>query len=165
MKISATTVYNKQSLAPAHRQFGERNEFVRYDIVPPDGSGKCSVQIYELPPGKGNYPYHYHESSEEIFYIISGTGALTTPEGDRPIAAGDIIVCPPTPQGAHRIVNTSSDEKLVYIEFDTVAFPEVAHYPETNTMAVLYPESERNRFFRETDNVDYVRDVIGEPAD
>lgn len=162
MKNDKTKIYDRESLKPVHKKFSEKDEFSRYEVVPADGESECSVDIYEIPPGKANYPYHYHESSEEIFYIISGEGIVETEEGDKKLKAGDVIVCPPSPSGAHRIKNISEKEKLVYIEFDTISYPEVAHYPKTNALAVLYAEAERNQFFKEDSKVSYEDEVLSD---
>ncbi|MFW6305154.1 MAG: cupin domain-containing protein [Candidatus Saliniplasma sp.] len=150
----------KDEIEPVHVCFGDNHEFYRYEIL--FGEGDSNVTIYELPSGKANYPYHYHESHEEIFYIIRGEGIVETEEGDKRVRSGDVIVCPPNPSGAHRIINTSEEERLVYIEFDTVSYPEVAHYPRTKTLGVLYEDMKRNQFFKEDSSVDYEYEVLDE---
>ena len=92
--------------------------------------------MYEIPPGKAAYPYHYHYKSEEVFYIISGTGILRTPEGETTVSAGDILAFPPCDQGAHKITNASETELLVYIDFDTYHSPEVSFMPDSNKTVV-----------------------------
>lgn len=47
-------------------------EYNKYQVVKPNKESQISVSIYEIPPQKSNYPYHYHLKSEEVFYIISG---------------------------------------------------------------------------------------------
>ena len=100
------------------------------------GEGKLSVCFYILEPGKENYPYHYHSSSEEVFYIISGNGTLKTPKGDINIKEGDVIVFPPNENGAHKIINTS-DKQLIYLDVDTVSTSEVVFYPEQEKILVM----------------------------
>lgn len=56
---------------------------------------QCQVSVYDIPPLCSNYPYHYHENSTEIFYILEGRGVLETPTGNHPVTAGDFIVMPP----------------------------------------------------------------------
>ena len=61
-------------------------EFRNSTVAAP--GGKTFVTFYTLMPGKTNFPYHYHSVREEVFYIISGTGTLKTPEGDRTVTEG-----------------------------------------------------------------------------
>ncbi|MDL2233355.1 cupin domain-containing protein [Ruminococcaceae bacterium OttesenSCG-928-L11] len=161
MQYDKLTILRKESLQPVEEQFGEGCAFTRYEAVTEEGGGKSVVRFYDIPPGKANYPLHYHESHEEVFYILSGAGVVITADGGREIRAGDLIVCPPTPGGAHRIVNTSA-EVLSYLEFDAVAYPDIAHYPMTHTLGILYRDRAKNQFFSTASTVDYVKDVEGE---
>ena len=93
---------------------------------------QCRVNFVEVEPGSFAYGYHYHETDEEVFYIISGTGIVRTINGDVTVKAGDAITFPTGPEGAHVIRNGSDTEKLVYIDFDTNNLPEIVHLPDTN---------------------------------
>ena len=84
----------------------------------------CYAAFYEISPGKANYPYHYHTASTELFYIIGGEGILETPEGEKRVKAGDVIVCPPGERAAHLLRNPSETETLSYLDVDTVQSPE-----------------------------------------
>ena len=96
------------------------NEFTVKPIVEQTDVDQCRVNFVEVEPGNFAYGYHYHETDEEVFYIISGT------------KAGDAITFPTGPEGAHVIRNGSDTEKLVYIDFDTNNLPEIVHLPDTN---------------------------------
>lgn len=122
---------------------------------PYDTGGKLFVTFYTLMPGKTNYPYHYHSGMEEIFYIISGTATLKTPEGNRTVAEGDVIVLPANSKGAHQLTNTS-DDVLVYLDIDTVSSPEVVFYPEKGDFRVMTEEMRGN--FPLCSEVNYMRD-------
>ena len=56
-------------------------EYYRRDFVPRGDAAQCMVSIYEIPPMKSAWPYHYHVKNEETFYIVRGEGILKTPEG------------------------------------------------------------------------------------
>lgn len=126
--------------------------FTRRRLIPTDQMKNCSVSFYELEPGASNCPYHYHTVNEEVFYIISGTGTLKMPEGDKTVAAGDIIYFPADDSGAHKLTN-NSNEKLVYIDFDTSLLPEIAVYPDSGKIG-FYNGGDRAIFKRNTE-VDY----------
>ena len=61
---------------------------------------------------------------------------LKTPEGDKPVKAGDLIFCPCGEAGAHRLTNTSDSETMVYLDFDTVTPTNVCVYPDSRKVAV-----------------------------
>ena len=108
------------------------NEFTVKPIVAQADVNQCRVNFVEVEPGSFAYGYHYHETDEEVFYIISGTGIVRTINGDVTVKAGDAITFPAGPEGAHVIRNGSDTEKLVYIDFDTNNLPEIVHLPDTN---------------------------------
>lgn len=145
-------IINKEAVTPVHRCAHEPYDYCRYEMSAREEPGQCTVALYELPPGKANYPYHYHLGSEEVFYIISGCGTLETPEGDRPISAGDVIICPAGEDGAHRFVNTSAGT-LAYLDCDTRVVPEVVCYPRSKKVGVLM--AGKAAFFKEDDEVGY----------
>lgn len=147
-------VHSVDALAYSRVVRGEAYAYDRAILVPGDGTSKCCVQVYSLLPGKANYPFHWHEGHEEVFYIIAGEGLLETPDGERPVRPGDVIVCPTGPGGAHKLTNPGQ-APLVYLEVDAVAFPEVAGYPRADGMAVLYGDRQRNRFFIGSRQVSY----------
>jgi uncharacterized cupin superfamily protein len=145
-------ITNKEAVEPVHKCVHEPYEYYKYIMTDREDNGQCTVALYELPPGKANYPYHYHMGSEEIFYIISGSGTLETPEGDKPIQAGDVIVCPAGEESAHRIVNTSA-EKLTYLDCDTIVLPEVVGYPRSGKVGVM--ADGMAKFFKTGSDVGY----------
>lgn len=147
-------ITNKSLIEPIHKAVHEPFEYNKYEVTKRDKESKCYVAIYEIPPQKAGYPYHYHLKNEEVFYIISGTGVLETPDGDRTISAGDVIVCPPSSKGAHRIINSSETEKLVYLDCDTVNSPDVVFYPNSGKVGIIIP-GESGTFFKTDTDVDY----------
>jgi uncharacterized cupin superfamily protein len=97
---------------------------------------------------------HYHENNTEAFYIISGEGLLLTNKEETPIKSGDVIVCPPGENGVHQIKNTSSKDKLIYIDFDAISSPDVVHYPKTNKVGVIIHNKSAD-FYMNDSKVDY----------
>jgi len=81
----------------------------------------CAINFMEIPPGKHAWPYHYHDQSEEIFYIISGQGKLRSFYGEKDVKSGDVLCFPTGEKGGHLIFNTSETEPLVYIDFEAKA--------------------------------------------
>jgi len=56
-----------------------------------------------LSPGQATVRHH-HRLSEEIYYLIEGSGEMELDGERRPVAAGDAILIPPGAR--HRIANT-----------------------------------------------------------
>ena len=128
-------------------------EYVRRDFVPRFAAKQCVAAVYEVPPGKSAYPYHSHTMNEEIFYIISGEGILVTPEGERAVRAGELIFFPASSEGAHKLINTSNTENLVYIDFDVIHDIDVTLYPDSDKLAVWGKDT--NKVYKLDSNVDY----------
>ena len=111
------------------------------------------MSVYEVPPQKAAYPYHYHLQDEETFYILSGEGLLKTPEGEKRVSAGDMLFFPAGSEGAHKLTNTSLTEKLVYIDFDVIHDLDAAIYPDSGKIGVWGKDI--NRVYPLDANVDY----------
>jgi uncharacterized cupin superfamily protein len=127
------------------QQIGANNNVFTYKpVIPPysPAAGQCHIAFVEIEPGKSSFDYHYHETDEEAFYIISGEGVVRTPKGDITVRTGDAITFPPGPDGAHSIRNESQTEKLIYIDFDTHNLPEITHFPDTGRVSIAGPFSD-----------------------
>jgi mannose-6-phosphate isomerase-like protein (cupin superfamily) len=70
-----------------------------------------SLAEARLAPGAATTPHH-HKVTEEIYYILAGTAAMTLGTETRPVGPGDAIAIPPGLR--HTITNTGSDE-LVFL--------------------------------------------------
>lgn len=125
-----------QDVNASHKGEHEGYEYFKRELVPMRPGGQCKISLYEIPPQKAAYPYHYHTKNEEAFYILQGSGLLKTPEGERPVAAGDLIFFPANEKGAHKLTNTSKTEMLIYLDFDTHNDLDVAFYPDSGKIGV-----------------------------
>ena len=144
---------NYDALEPWRDGDDHRYEYEERPAIPDGASRHCAVSFYQLAPGKSNYPYHYHLDQEEVFYIISGSGMLKTPEGDRLVQAGDLLFFPAGKGGAHKLTNTSADKPLRYIDFDTIAAMDVAVYPDSRKVGIWSPTL--NKVYRLEDGAHY----------
>ncbi len=93
----------------------------------------CS--LYELPPGKRSWPYHYHTANEEALYVLAGEGLLVAADGEKSLVSGTYAAFPADERGGHRIVN-DGDEPLRYLLFSTMNEPDITIYPEMETFGV-----------------------------
>ncbi|MEF8801316.1 MAG: cupin domain-containing protein [Halolamina sp.] len=119
----------------------------------------CS--LYELPPGKRSWPYHYHTGNAEAFYVLAGEGMLRKPKDEHPLEAGVYVACPAGQTGAHRVVN-DGDEPLRYLALSTMNAPDVTVYPDSETFGVYTsspPGGENQRdvagYYERDSDVDY----------
>lgn len=145
--IKADTVIGKDTAR--HKDY----VYNKKEIVSKPEAAQCVVSVYEIPPGKAAYPYHYHLSNEEIFYILKGQGLLVTPKGKRIVGEGDFIYFPANDNGAHKLINSSDTDMLVYIDFDTQNDIDIAMYPDSGKIGVWGKNT--NRVYNINDNVDY----------
>lgn len=127
---------NIEELERHHKKEHEGYEYIRRRFVPFGTANDSLVSVYEIPPQKAAYPYHFHHNNEETFYILSGEGLLRTPEGERKVKAGDLLFFPTGPEGAHKLTNCSQTEMLVYIDFDTVHEIDITEYPDSDKIAI-----------------------------
>ncbi len=72
---------------------------------------KQSLAEARLPVGATTTP-HYHPQTEEIYYILEGTGCMRIGDEAKDVAVGDAIAIPPGE--THQIENTG-DKTLVFL--------------------------------------------------
>ena len=142
-----------EEIPVSHRQEHEGYEYFRRKFVPFGEANNALVSVYEIPPGKAAYPYHYHHKNEETFYILSGEGILRTPNGERKVSAGDLLFFPTGPAGAHKLTNCSDTENLTYLDFDVVHDVDIAVYPDSDKIGIWGMGI--NRIYPQDRNVDY----------
>jgi len=112
-----------KNIADIEAKTNERdgNTFVVKPVVAGEDVDTCAAAFVEVPVGKHAFGYHYHDQSEEIFYIVSGTGKLRCAYGEKDVKAGDMLCFPTGEKGAHVLSNSSKTETLVFIDFDVKA--------------------------------------------
>ncbi len=142
-----------EELPVKHHQGAEGYEYIRRSFVRRGEAENTLVSIYEIPPGKAAYPYHYHLKDEETFCILSGEGLLRTPDGEHAVRAGDMLFFPAGSAGAHKLTNSSTTEKLVYIDFDVIHDLDAAVYPDSGKIGVWGKDI--NRVYRMEGDVPY----------
>ena len=144
---------NIENIPQSHKNEQEEYEYFRKKVVPFGTSRNALVSVYEIPPGKSAYPYHYHHNNEETFFILSGEGILRTPDGEKIVKSGDCLFFPSGPKGAHKLTNASATENLVYIDFDVVHEIDITAYPDSDKLGIWGMGI--NKLFRKEDAFDY----------
>ncbi|WP_276271171.1 cupin domain-containing protein [Haloarcula litorea] len=67
------------------------------------GLERVAANVYEVEPGEQiPLAYHYHDEQEEVFYVLSGTLSVETPEGTYEVGPDEVFVVEPdSPQRAY----------------------------------------------------------------
>jgi uncharacterized cupin superfamily protein len=115
---------------------GDRFGWRRKSLAAAAGGKKLGCSLYELPPGKRSWPYHYHCANEEAIYVLEGEGTLRLAGREHAIGAGDYVALPVGRDGAHQIVN-ASEKPLRYLCLSTMIEPEVAVYPDSGKVGLF----------------------------
>ena len=89
------------------------------------GSERIGVRRIQIEPGGWSTPAHEHGVSEEIFYVLNGTGVSWQRGRTAAIGAGDCIVYLAR-RGEHTV---RADEPLDLLTFGTRAFDEALRLP------------------------------------
>jgi uncharacterized cupin superfamily protein len=147
-------IVNENDIEKKHKNEHEDYEYYKREATKRSDFDQCYVAIYDVPPRKSSYPYHYHTQNTEVFYILNGEGILETVDGNKKISKGNFIVFPSNVEGGHKITNTSETEILSYIDFDTTNSPDIIHYPNSNKIGIIV-HNESSTFYKKDSNVDY----------
>jgi mannose-6-phosphate isomerase-like protein (cupin superfamily) len=78
-----------------------------------------------LPPGLTSPP-HLHETEQEVWYVVSGTGRIRVGREEAEVGPDTIVVSPPGVE--HQVINDGL-ETLKAIWLFTPAGPEVSYLP------------------------------------
>jgi mannose-6-phosphate isomerase-like protein (cupin superfamily) len=88
---------------------------IREILAPRNAPGAIQNQSLAeatLAPGAATTP-HYHPRTEEIYYIVQGTGEMRLGPEVQIVGPGDAVAIPP---GApHQIVNTQAQTDLLFL--------------------------------------------------
>jgi len=107
----------------------------------PFGADLLGGSLIELSPGAPGGPLHMHYGVEEMFFVLSGTPTVRTPEGEEQLSPGDVVYFPEGPDGLHTFSNLTS-EPVRMLGVSTKRFPDVVAYPERGVawVATRHPE-------------------------
>ena len=67
---------------------------------------------------------HMHYGVEEMFFVLSGTLTVRTPEGEEQLTPGDVVYFPEGPDGLHTFSNPT-DEPVRLLGISTKRFPDL----------------------------------------
>lgn len=129
-------IINSEEVKAQTVERGRTYGWSRKSITANADSEQIGASIYEIPPGKCAWLYHFHHANEELFCVLNGSGAIRTIDGEKPVRTGDFISAPAGEEGAHQFVNTG-DEPLRYIAISTMIEPDIVEYPDSDKIFVM----------------------------
>ena len=100
------------------------------------GARQIGCSVYELPPGKRSYPYHYHCANEEAILVLEGEGTMRLAGRGIRIRQGDYVALVVGERGAHQVINTSK-KPLRYLCISTMVEPDVAIFPDSGKVGIF----------------------------
>jgi len=100
------------------------------------GASDVGMAVYELMPGKRNFPYHTHHGIEEAVVVLSGAPTLRTPDGERELAEGEVVAFPAGPSGLHQLTN-KTDQPARVLMVSNKARADVVEYPDSKRIFAM----------------------------
>src|SRR5216684_792372 len=100
------------------------------------GAQRLGLSLWDLPPGQGAYPYHFHLAEEELVIVLEGHPSLRTPTGWRELEPAAVR----------------------FLAVSTAGQPDIVVYPDSGKVGAFErrPDGGGMRLmFREADAVDY----------
>ncbi|NIB99235.1 cupin domain-containing protein [Halobacterium sp. R2-5] len=91
-----------------------------------------AVNLFRAEPGEQvPLAYHYHETQEEAFFVLSGTLFVETPEETYEVPEGHLFaVDPESPQRAHNPEDADERVELLAVGAPPASDDAVAYDPE-----------------------------------
>lgn len=107
----------------------------------PFAADKLGASLIELLPGAADSPLHMHYGVEEMFFVLSGTPTVRTPDGEETLSPGDVVYFPEGPEGLHTFSNPGGEPSRI-LGISSKRFPDVVAYPERGVawVATRHPE-------------------------
>ena len=126
----------------------------RAAIGPKLGASLLGMTLYELPPGERAWPYHYELGCEEWLIVVSGRPTLRTPDGERELGPGEVVVFPEGPAGAHAVANTTGEVARVLVLSNKSPLA-VVRYPDSGKVGVWTSAAGYELMLRDAPELDY----------
>ena len=161
-----TSIINENQMDWSEMKHGDKIHHYRKNFTKDLTMNKLVASLYEIPPGKVSWPFHFHISNEEIFYILNGEGELRTNDRIVKVKSGDLLRFPVGERGVHQLKNISTDKPLKYLDFGTTNHPDLVFMPDSNKVGLFGGgapcQNSKNRtiwkYFDLDTEIDYMKD-------
>jgi uncharacterized cupin superfamily protein len=117
------------------------------------GADQIGLSVYELPPGRRTWPYHYELGREEWVLVLAGAPTLREPGGERVLGSGDVVCFPDGPAGAHQLRNDTAEPARIVLLSEWASTGYGCVYPDSDKALVVGPET--RRMLRSSPELDY----------
>jgi uncharacterized cupin superfamily protein len=97
---------------------------------------QLGATVYEIAPERTSGLYHFHHGAEELLIVLRGKPTLRTPDGERELVEGEVVLFPVGPDGAHRLQNRT-DAPVRYLMVSSRPSPEAVEYPDSRQLSVM----------------------------
>jgi uncharacterized cupin superfamily protein len=136
---------------PVHPVLGSGPGPYSYQLLSdPGGLTQFGAFVEELPPGSRSGHRHWHETEDEMVYVLSGVVVLVEDE-ETVLRAGDAAAWPAGSPVGHRLDNRS-DRPARYLVIGTRNRRDVIHY--TDHDLITHKDGTARRYLR-SDGTEY----------
>jgi mannose-6-phosphate isomerase-like protein (cupin superfamily) len=109
-RVGSTLIVSRcDEVAPFTTKDGSTIREILAPAVAPGVIRNQSLAEATLPPGTATEA-HFHPVTEEIYYILRGSGRMQIGDQARAVGPGDAVAIPPG--AAHRIRNVGADDLI-----------------------------------------------------
>ena len=136
---------------------------VRQRVGAAIGARKLGYSFFTVPAGKAAFPFHLHQTNEEMIYILEGEATLRLGKEEITVSAGTFIACPPGQDYPHQLINTSKRD-LRYLVVSTMAYPDISEYPDSQKIGAYVTSAAEGGFralYRKDANLPYFEGESG----
>lgn len=134
-KLKIANIINEKDLAWDSNEHNSKFEYKKKSLSQNSGAQKLGCSIYEVPPGKSAFPFHYHCSNEESVFILEGYAELRFGDESYFVSKGDYLSFPA--EGcAHQLTNRG-ESILKYMCISTMNEPDIKVYPDSGKVGIV----------------------------
>ena len=118
------------------------------------------VNFVRLPPGAWSSQRHWHTSTDELVYVLSGELVLVTDDGEELLRVGDAAGFKANDPNGHHLQNRSAED-ATFLEIGTRLASDAATYPD---VALLSPPHQEPALYTHRDGTPYPKRDRSGPA-
>ena len=124
------------------------------------GLTQFGVNFVRLPPGAWSSQRHWHTSTDELVYVLSGELVLVTDDGEEVLRAGDAAGFKANDPNGHHLQNRSAED-ATFLEIGTRLASDAATYPDVD---LLSPPHQQPAIYTHRDGTPYPKRDRSGPA-